>query len=337
MPKRIKYPGLRSHSWKTAGGEKRTAYYFESPKSGKRHEEPLGTDYAQALIRWHELAFDRPREAGTLKEAFDAWEREVLPGYEKPSTRRDYLLSLTQLRASMSSARWEDIGFPDLKEYLRTRTAKTRANRELAVLQLVWNWARGVRPPLTTLPYPAAGMAKSKWKNKEHAREVEWTPAMFAALYEAAEPALRDCMDVMSAAGLRVRDVLKAQLTDIRGDALVFRASKTDKRGDIELPLSPVLKALIERRKASKAPHFKLLTRGNVEVTERWLMDAWARARAKAAKDCPEVSGLILRDVRKYAAQLAPSLAEAQALMQHGSAATTQRHYRSAEKVRPVR
>jgi hypothetical protein len=67
------------------------------------------------------------------------------------------------------------------------------------------------------------------------------------------------------------------------------------------------------------------------------LTDAWARARAKALPECPEVEGLLLRHMRKYAAQLAGSLQEAQQLLQHGSAATTARHYRPSEKLRPVR
>jgi integrase len=72
-------------------------------------------------------------------------------------------------------------------------------------------------------------------------------------------------------------------------------------------------------------------------VNERMLTDAWARAREKAVKNCPEVEGLLLRHMRRRAAQLAGSLQEAQQLLQHGSAATTQRHYRPGEKLRPVR
>ena len=34
MPKRSKFPGLRAHSWKTAGGERRTAYYLERTDGG---------------------------------------------------------------------------------------------------------------------------------------------------------------------------------------------------------------------------------------------------------------------------------------------------------------
>lgn len=333
MPKRTKYPGLRRHSWTTKSGERKTAYYFDRRAQGLP-DEALGTDHAQALIRWHELTFNAPRDAGTLKEAIDRWELEALPS-KTPATRRDYALALTQLRPYFEPARWADVTMPALVQYLEARTAKRRANLELSVLSVIWNWSR--QKGLTTLQWPAAGMERSKWKNVEHAAEVEWSEQMFAAMYVHAEPFLRDAMDLTSATGWRVRDAIKCRLTDVRGGVLVFTASKTGKRGSFDLAESPVLSGLIERRRASKAPHIFLLTRGNMEVTERMLTDAWARARAKAVKDCPEVKGLMLRYVRKYAGQLCGSLADAQALLQHGSPATTQRHYRAGEKLRPVR
>lgn len=30
MPRRTRHPGLRAHSWRTAGGEVRTAYYLDN-------------------------------------------------------------------------------------------------------------------------------------------------------------------------------------------------------------------------------------------------------------------------------------------------------------------
>lgn len=333
MPKRSKYPGLRRHSWTTKQGERKTAYYFDRRAHGLP-DEALGTDFAQALIRWHELTFNAPRDAGTLKEALDRWELEALPGY-KPATRRDYGLALKQLRPYFQPARWAEVNMPAMVQYLEARTAKRRANLELSVLSVIWNWSR--LKGLTVLPWPAAGMERSKWKNEEHAAEVEWTEPMFAAMYTHAEPFLRDAMDLTSATGWRIRDAIKCQLTDIRGGLLVFKASKTGKRASFDLAESPVLSALVERRRAAKAPHFFLLTRGNMEVSERMLTDAWARARAKAVKDCPECKGLMLRYVRKYAGQLCGSLQAAQELLQHGNAATTARHYRSGEKLRPAR
>ena len=65
--------------------------------------------------------------------------------------------------------------------------------------------------------------------------------------------------------------------------------------------------------------------------------NAAQQARAAAVVDCPEAAGLWLRDMRKFAGQLAPSLAEASKLLQHSSLSVTQRHYRQGEKLTPVR
>lgn len=50
MPKATKHPRLRAHSWRTAGGEVRTAYYYDMRGTGKP-DVALGTDYAAAAAR----------------------------------------------------------------------------------------------------------------------------------------------------------------------------------------------------------------------------------------------------------------------------------------------
>lgn len=337
MPKRTKYPGLRAHSWKTAKGERRTAYYFDQRAKGLP-DAPLGTDFAEALRRWHELAFDKPREAGTLKEAFSRWETEVLPSYQSATTRRDYALCLTKLHAAMDSARWADIDFPSLKAYLKKRSAKTRANRELSVLSIVWNWARG--EGLTTLPFPAAGMSRAKWKNAERPREFEVTDELFAAVYGQADQVLRDCMDISSATGLRLTDARTVGLpTD---GVLRFKASKTGKRGAFDCAGSPVLSALIERRKGYKVTHTMLLSSPTREVSDRMLTGRWDLAREAAAKAHPKLAdtlrAMYLRDMRSRASDLAASLEDAAEMLQHGDKRTTAAHYRTKVKtLRTVR
>ena len=336
MPKRSKYPGLRSHSWKTAGGEVRTAYYYDRRAEG-RPDEKLGTDYAEALRKWHELHFDRPREAGTLEEAFRAWEIEVLPTYRQ-TTRRDYGLCLTQLRPVFGGAAWADITMPTLKAYLSKRSGKTRANRELAVLSIVWNWARstdrGDGEPYTAKPFPAAGMERSRWKNKEQAREFEVTPALFSAVYKHADQVLRDAMDIASATGLRLTDVVSVGIPSdgiLRG-----AASKTGKRFAIVVSDSPTLQPLMLRRQSYRAGHLMLLSTPNSMVSLRMLSERWIKARAKAIADrdnrklVPDLKRMILRDMRKLAAAEAVDLRAAAELLQHDDPRLTAKHYRQA-------
>ena len=335
MPKRSKFPGFRSHSWKTKSGEVRTAYYLDRRAEGKP-DEALGTDHAEALKKWHELKFDLPREAGTLSEAFKRWRAEVLEGH-KPVTRRDYGLALTQLEPVFGAARWAAITLPILRGYLKKRTAKRRANLELSVLGAIWNWAR--LEGLTALPWPAAGMQRSKWKNAEHAREFEVTDELFAAVYAKADQVLRDCMDIASSTGLRLTDV--RTVTIPADGVLTGRASKTDKKFKVDMKASPVLAPMLERRKACKAAHVFLLSTPTRYVTDRMLSGRWDKARAAAATDpankaiAPALKAMFLRDMRSRAADLADTDDEAKDLLQHNSVQTTRKHYRT--KVQPLK
>jgi integrase len=133
-------------------------------------------------------------------------------------------------------------------------------------------------------------------------------------------------------------DVIGLRLSDVRGGELVSTASKTGKRGDFDIAASKVLQPIIDRRKANKrAQHVFLLAAGRKPVTYRMLAERFAKARAAAALECPAAAGLWLRDMRKFAGQLAPSLAAASKLLQHSSLSVTQRHYRQGDKLTPVR
>ncbi len=228
---------------------------------------------------------------------------------------------------------------PQLVGYLEKRTAKTQGNRELAVLSIVWNYAR--KKGLTKLPWPAAGMERSKWKNKEAPRAVEVTDALFAAVWESAPFTLRNAMDLASSTGLRLTDCRSVQVPP--GDLLRIRSSKTGKAAEFSTSESPVLERLVTARRKITAQHLMLLTTPTGRpVSARMLRDAWDEAREKAAEAHPELAddirAMYLRDMRKRASDLAESDEEASKLLQHSSVALTRKHYRTkATKLRPVR
>jgi hypothetical protein len=181
-----KYPKLRSHVRKGKGGRVRTYYLYDMRGTGQK-DIPLGSDYATAIEKWTAIHLHKPRIKGTLEEAFERWEADVLPTYANAGTKRTYAQSLVQLRRNgVGKATWEGVTFKDLKGYLKARSAKTQANREMALLSIIWNYARG--EGLTEMPWPAAGMEKSRWKNKEEPRTVRGTDALFAALYDQGMP-----------------------------------------------------------------------------------------------------------------------------------------------------
>lgn len=340
MPRKSKYPRLRVHVRKGKGGQVWTSYWYDRRADGKP-DESLGTDYEMALKVWDELHNKKPRIVGTLQEAFDAWEKEVLPGYASAETRKGYTQNLKHLRPVFETATWDSVSFPTLKQYLKKRTAKIQGNREMALFSIIWRWAFG--EGYTVLPWPAAGMERSSWKNQEKAREFEVTNALFAAVYESAIQPLRDCMDLATATGLRLTDCRLVQMPPAGSAFLSVTANKTQKRVEFEISPTSIVAALVSRRRAIKADHLMLLsTTTGRKVSARMLRDWWDEAREKAAKKHPElkdqIEAMYLRDMRKRAADLAGSLKEAQDLLGHDDIATTRKHYRTiATKVRPVR
>jgi integrase len=338
MPKPSKYPKLRASIKRGKAGQVWTSYWYDMRGTGKP-DVALGNDYTEALRRWAEIALDAPRIAGTLEEAFRAWETAP-DGLQGPrigaETRKGYTKCLRMIRPVFGPARWSDVTFKALKTYVEQRTAKTRAKQEMQLLSVIWGWAR--TEDMTDLPYPAADMQRSQWKGPTGRRQVEVSDAAFEALHRHADATLRDALDIATATGLRVMDVLALRLSDVRGGELVSKASKTGKHGDYDLSASAVLLPIIERRRAMRGvEHVFLLAAGRRPVTYRMLADRFDKARAAAMIECPECAGLWLRDMRKRAAMLSGSLAAASKLLQHSSLSVTSQHYRQGDKLKPVR
>jgi integrase len=332
MPKRTKHPRLRVHVSIGKAGQVWKSWFYDMRGTGER-DIALGSDYDAALRQWADIRAGKGRARGTIEEAFARWEREELPN-KTPQTRDDYAKHLRHIRPVFGPAAWENVGMKTLKGYLKARSAKVQANREMAVLSIVWRWAQ--TEDLTRQPWPAAGLERSRWKNPESARRVEVTDAMFAAVYGAADRLLRDYLDIATATGLRVHDVVGLRLSDIRGDKLVVVANKTRETGKLPLEIdiagSVVLDVLARR---PKVPHLFLLADGRRPVTARQLGDRFKAARAEAAKIVPECAGLYLRDCRKRAAQLAGD--GATNLLQHSSKSVTDKHYSSKTKAKAAR
>lgn len=344
VPKLTDYPRLRSHTRKMDSGRVHTYYFYDMRGTGEK-DLPLGKDYDTAVKRWDELHNGKAKTAGTIEEAFAEWESKVLPTYTNKNTRDGYVKALRHLREPFGRAGFAGVRMKHLVGYLDKRSGKVQANRELSLFQVVWNYAR-IRG-FTELPWPAAGMERSKWKNTERPREVEVTDAMFKAVYAQADQLLRDAMDLASATGMRVTDVRTIPLP--KGDTLRLKASKTGKKADFDISLSQVLPGLLARRRDNREAEHLMLLAGprRTPVSERQLSDRFAAARTAAAIYAYEaddkelgaaLEGMVLRDCRKYAADLAEDALEAQKLLQHGSPITTMRHYRTkADRAKPVR
>lgn len=343
MPKLTKYPRLRSHVRKGQSGRVTSYYYYDMRPDGLA-DVPLGKDFDEAVSQWEALHLKRPRIKGTLEEAFTQWEADKLPEYTNAETKRGYAKSLKWLRKVFATATWDATKLVHLVDYLKARKGKTQANREMALLSLIWHQAQ--MWGMTNLPYPAAGLKRAKWKNPENAREFEVTDELFSAVYAEAGQMLRDCMDLSTATGMRLTDCRTILLP--ADNILHLKAGKTGKKADFDLALSQVLPNLLARRRAMDVSHLMLLsTEDGFPVFAKDLRRAYDKARSKAAAKAREqgqdvfaleIEAMVLRDMRSRAADLADDLAGASKLLQHSSEALTATHYRTrATKLRPVR
>lgn len=350
MPKQSKHPKFRRHVKKGKGGQVWVSYWYDNRSTGEP-DISLGTDYDQALAKWDEIHNGKKRIKGTIEEAFRRWEEDCLPAYDSEETRKGYSKDLRAIRNVFGPLRWEQIGMLQLSNYLRnrvdpkTKKGGVRANRELSLLSIVWH--KGLLWEMTDRPWPAAGLRHSKWKNKEGKRRVKVSNTVWDAIYKHADQILRDCMDLGSATGLRITDCRLIPLA-AEDDMLEMVSSKRGKEIEFDVLASKVLPAIIARRKAMEhVCHPYLLTAPNGRaVSYGMLRDRWEAARETAAEEAETAGNKALaekirkqwlRDTRKYAAQLAPSLAEAQKLLQHDDPRLTREHYRVGEKVAPVR
>ena len=324
--KKSKYPRLRTYVKKGANGQVWVSYGYDNRGNGKP-DVALGKDYSAALAQWHKLHNDLPLTLGRIQESIDRWRDEVIPTYSKKNTRDGYIKNLRTVEKWCGKMAWHEVTLPMLRQYLKKRTAKTQGNREMAVLQIVWNFAR--MEGLTALPWPAAGMEKSKWKNEEHAREFEVTDELFATVYEHADEILRKCMDLATSTGMRLGDTITCRMP-VDGK-LRFRAGKTGKWDYFTVAKSPVLTDLMTRR--GNVDSVMVITNSTGRaVSYGMLRTRYDKARIAAAAANPklaaDIKAMYLRDMRKRAADLADDLDEASKLLQHGSKALTEKHYR---------
>lgn len=220
-------------------------YYYGQQKI------PLGADLNKAKLRWAELEAGGAFTSVRYVDVADKWEREAIHiGRRKkaraPKTQHEYRAALKELRCAFKGFLLDQIQPKHVFEYLERRSAKIAANREIAVLSLVWNWARG--KGLTEKANPCTGIEK----NPETARTRYVTTAEFEWVYGRACDELKDAMDLALLTSHSPSDILRLTRHDIRDETLWLRRSKTSKkvRFRVEGRLKDVLERILARPRA---------------------------------------------------------------------------------------
>lgn len=328
-----------------AGG--RLWYYYDA--GGKpRKEIPLGQDYTAAIRKWAELEGDQipAAKAVTFKDVADRYIKDIIPT-KAARTQRDNLTELDYLFKFFNNppAPLDSIKPEHIRKYLdwRGKTAKIRGNREKALFSHLWNTARAWG--ITDKPNPCAGIKGFT----EEGRDIYIEDSVLDAVWNAADVAMRDALDLAYLTGQRPADTLAMRATDIKDGALHVQQGKTSKKLRIEIvgALDALIKRIDERKKSYKVHTLALVcTETGRPLTEFALRSRFEKARAAAAKAHPELSEAIkafqFRDLRaKAGTDKADSegMREAQMQLGHNSMKMTEHYVRSrrGEKVTPTK
>lgn len=136
-------PRMIRRTRKRKNGSTWVGYYYNGRAAdGSRVEIPLGSNLDEVKVEWARL--DRkaiPKPAHLMGRLFDDYEEKVIPGL-KSGTQKDYLKGLKQLRNAFKSAPVDAVIPQVITQYRDARTAKVRANREIALLSTIFKFAR---------------------------------------------------------------------------------------------------------------------------------------------------------------------------------------------------
>lgn len=252
----------------------------------------------------------------------------------------------------------------------RRGDGKVAVNRELTLFTTIWNFARNEKE-WTKLTCPAEGVERFKERGR---KDVYIEDDILKAVYDAGDQSLRDVLDLAYLTGQRRADVLAMtesmlKLATVRnGDGSKEEVRtipvKQEKTGNkVRMIVDGELALLIDRIASEKKAKARA-DAGNVislslltdekghRLTAQMLRGRFEKAREAAAKGAEEAGAAeMARDIRNFQfrdlrakagsdkAESTGSMLEAQKLLGHSAASTTEiyvRHRRGA-LVRPTR
>ena len=322
------------------------SYYYDGRTAdGKRKEIPLGNDLDEAKVEWARL--DRkavPKPSHLMGSVFDRYESQVMPGLTK-GTQDDYQKGLRQLRKSFELAPVDAMTPQVIAQYRDTRSAKVRANREIALLSTIFTHAR--EWGLTDKANPCSRLRR----NKEVPRDFYAGQIVWNAVYGEADQELKDAMDLAYLSGQRPADVLKVSKTDINNGFLRVGQDKTGKLLRIRLHdsrLGVFLDELLDRKATAGITTSTLITNKNgLRMSYAMLRNRWDEARERAAANAivngdtrlaATIRQFQFRDIRPKAASEIEDIAHASRLLGHSTEEMTKKVYRRVgEIVKPTK
>ena len=201
--------------------KKGRVFYYTPYALGKLKWIRLADNYPEAIALW--AKYDGAHTMGsTVGHALDRVLVEIVPT-KAPATQREYVRYAAALRPIFAECALCDVRPTHVAQYLDMRDTKIQANREIALLSLVyrsairWGWCD---------TNPCIGVARNT--EKERTRYIE--DHELETLKTLASDQMRAMIDLAYLTGMRKADLLKLRLTDLRDDGIHVEQGKTGRR-----------------------------------------------------------------------------------------------------------
>lgn len=216
------------------------AYYFVHA-SGKW--EKLDRDYIKAMARWAEIikdtAMGTPNSISSVGELLDRYVREIVPT-KAPRTQKDNLVEIRFLRAFFGAMHVESVKPTDVVAYRDARAAKTRCNREIALLSHAYSCA-------VEWGVAHANPCRDVRRNKEKPRDRYVTDAELEEFKKECPEWLKNYIEIKLLTGLRQQDLLALRWSDVTTTSLLVQPRKTkdSTRQRLSISMTTELSSLI--------------------------------------------------------------------------------------------
>lgn len=198
--------------------------------------EKLSSDYQEAMVAWAAKVGQPTHALATVGELLDRYLREVVPR-KAERTQTDNRQEIRFLRTFFNKMAIRDVRPEHLVEYVGARKAKTRANREIALMSHAFNKAI-LWGLCSTNPCSVAGI-----RNREKARDRYVTDEEVEQFKKECPTWLKHYVDLKLQLGLRRGDLLNLQWKDVGPETLIVLTGKTKTK--IAFALTPEVKATL--------------------------------------------------------------------------------------------
>lgn len=302
----------------TYKGKNKNTYYGRTNEGGKRKKIPLGHDLAIALQKIREIESTGSILPTKLSHIWDKYSKDYRDGLlARPvSTQKDYERCWKMISSVLADIDLEAIKPSHIKQYMKNRTGRVRANREKALISILFNYAieyceyDGLNPTFGLKGFKEKGRDRyiQKWEYEE--------------IYAASSQLLKDTLDLLLYTGQRPSDILDIKFSDIKlhcdisdinlydnspvsqqigstyAHTIAVQTNKTKKKIEIIVAgdFAPIFDRIIERYKERKVKSIYLISDNKGQkLTIHQLEHHFKKARTKAGYKAYDIQ---MRDLR---------------------------------------